>query len=160
MPCHEIMVPFILPKLILQTHKHSRATGQDLWFLVGPFAYFCSSCVWTAKALASLRISAGSPEPSLVAFVISTIISWAGSFISVKPKLIGVGDGSYWNILIIRLLFTTLEESASQRQCEAQNYVAFNNILVLSQWCLFTTASSVVIFMVSLVMRKPVLWHM
>ena len=31
-------------------------------------------------ALARLRGCAGSPEPSLVAFVISTIISWAGSF--------------------------------------------------------------------------------
>ena len=37
-----------------------------------------SSCVRTAKALASLRGCTGSPEPSLVAYVISTIISCAG----------------------------------------------------------------------------------
>ena len=36
-------------------------------------------CVRTAKALVRLRGCAGSPEPSLVAYVISTIISWAGS---------------------------------------------------------------------------------
>ena len=47
--------------------------------LVGPFVYFHTSCVRTAKALASLRGCAGSPEPSLVAYPISTIISWAGS---------------------------------------------------------------------------------
>ena len=50
-------------------------------FLVGPFVYFHTSCVRTAKALARLRGCAGSPEPSLVAYVISTIISRAGSFV-------------------------------------------------------------------------------
>ena len=39
------------------------------------------SCVRTAKALVRLRGCAGSPEPSLVAYVISTIISCAGSFL-------------------------------------------------------------------------------
>ena len=39
-----------------------------------------TSSVWTAKALVRLRGCAGSPELSLVACVISTIISWAGSF--------------------------------------------------------------------------------
>ena len=48
-------------------------------FLVGPFVYFHTLCVQTAKALARLRGCAGSLEPSLVAYVISTIISWAGS---------------------------------------------------------------------------------
>ena len=52
----------------------------DVWFLVGPFVYFHTSCVRTAKALVRLRGYAGSREPSLVAYVISTIISWAGSF--------------------------------------------------------------------------------
>ena len=54
--------------------------GLDVWVLVRPFVYF-HSCVRTAKALARLRGCAGSPEPSLVAYVISTIISWAGSFL-------------------------------------------------------------------------------
>ena len=76
-PCHEIMVLFFLRKLILQTHKCSHPIGLDVWFLVGPFIYFHTSCVQTAKALARLRRCAGSPEPSLVAYVFSTIISWA-----------------------------------------------------------------------------------
>ena len=50
------------------------------YLLVGPFIYFhISSCVRTAKALVRLRGYAGSPEPSLVACVISIIISGADS---------------------------------------------------------------------------------
>ena len=51
----------------------------DIWFLVGPFVHYHTSCVQTAKALARLDGCAGSPEPLLVTSVISTIISWAGS---------------------------------------------------------------------------------
>ena len=39
-----------------------------------------SICVRTAKAPARLHGCTGSPTPSLVAYVISTIISWAGSY--------------------------------------------------------------------------------
>ena len=78
-PAHEIMVLFVLRKLIIQTRMRSHPVGLDVWFLVGPFVYFPTSCVRTAKALARLRIRAVSPEPSLVAYVISTICSWAGS---------------------------------------------------------------------------------
>ena len=52
----------------------------DVWFLVRPFVYFHISCMRTAKALAKLRRCAGLPEPSLVAYARSTIISWAGSY--------------------------------------------------------------------------------
>ena len=48
-------------------------------------------CLGTAKALARLRGYAGSPEPSLVAYVISTIISWAGSNMEVTFVCIGPG---------------------------------------------------------------------
>ena len=78
-PSHEIMVLFILGKLILQM-------GLDVWVLVGPFVYFNTLCVRTAKVLASLQGCAGSPEPSLVAYVISTIISWAGSISDCKKN--------------------------------------------------------------------------
>ena len=78
-PCHEIMALFVLRKLILQTRMHSHPVGLDVSVLVGHFVYFHTSCVRTAMALARLRGCAGSPEPSLVAYVISTIISWAGS---------------------------------------------------------------------------------
>ena len=80
-PAHEIMALFILRKLFLQTCMRSPQVGLDVWFFVRPFVYFHTSCVRTAKALARLHGCAGSPEPSLVAYVISTIISWAGSFI-------------------------------------------------------------------------------
>ena len=62
------MVLFILRKLILQTRMRSKPVGLDAWYLVGRFVCFHTSCVRTAK-----------PEPSLVAYVISTIIAWAGS---------------------------------------------------------------------------------
>ena len=78
-PAHEIMALVVLRKLILQSRIRSHPVGPDVWFLVGLFVYFHSSFVRTAKALASLRGCAGSPEPLLVAYVISTIISWAGS---------------------------------------------------------------------------------
>ena len=77
------MVLFVLRKLILQMHMHSHPVGLDVWFLVGPFVYFHSSCMWTVKALARLHRFAGSPEPSLVAYVKSTIISsWLKLFCS------------------------------------------------------------------------------
>ena len=73
------MVLFVLRKLIFQTCMHSLPMGLDVWFLVGPFVYFHTLCVRTAKSLVRLRECAGSPEPSLVTYVIRTIISWAGS---------------------------------------------------------------------------------
>ena len=86
-PSHEIMVLFVLHKLILQTCIGS----HPVWFLVRPFIYFHTSCVRTAKALARLRECAGSPQPLLVAYVTSTIISWAGSFWIFF--VLGVGTG-------------------------------------------------------------------
>ena len=79
-PAHEILAIFFLRKLILQTSMCSHPVGLDVWFLVWPFVYFHTSCVRTAKALARLRGCAGLPELSLVAYVVSTIISWAGSY--------------------------------------------------------------------------------
>ena len=79
-PSHQIMPLFVLRKLILPTRMRSHPVGLIVWFLVGPFVYFHTSIVRTAKALARLRGCAGSPEPLLVAYVISTIISRAGSF--------------------------------------------------------------------------------
>ena len=57
----------------------SHPVELNVRFLVGPFVYFHTSCVRTAKALVRLGGRAGSPKPSLVAYVISTIISCAGS---------------------------------------------------------------------------------
>ena len=79
---------FVLRKLILQTHMRSHPVGLDVWFFVGPFVYFPTSCVRTATALAKLRGCAGSPEPLLVAYVISTIISWAGPFAITQSQVV------------------------------------------------------------------------
>ena len=46
--------------------KRACAAIQWSWVLIGPFIFFHTSCARTAKALARLRICAGSPEPSLV----------------------------------------------------------------------------------------------
>ena len=53
-PCHEIMVLFVLRKLILQTRMRNHPRASCL-ILVGPFVYFHTSCVRKAKALARLR---------------------------------------------------------------------------------------------------------
>ena len=95
---HEIMALFVLRKLILQTRMRSHPVGLDVWFLVGPFVYFHTSCVRTAKALARLRGCAGSHEPSLVAYVISTIISWAGSFCYDRCFCLKIADAIKLNL--------------------------------------------------------------
>ena len=73
----------------LSTHSsnaHAQPSiGKDVWFLVGPFIFFHTSCVRTAKALMRLPECADSSEPSLVGYVISTIISWAGSLFLQVP---------------------------------------------------------------------------
>ena len=61
------------------------SSGARCLIFVGSFVYFHTLCVRTAKALTRLRGCAGSSEHSLVAYVISIIISWAGSFI--HPQL-------------------------------------------------------------------------
>ena len=85
-PAHEIMVFFVPRKFILQMRMRSHPMGLDVWFLVGSFFHFHTLCVQTVQALAGLRGCAGSPSPSLIAYVISTIISWAGSYYVAKWK--------------------------------------------------------------------------
>ena len=73
-PCHEIMVLFILRKLIFQTRMRSHPVGLDVCLFgqtLHLLPYFMCA---NRKALAGLRVYAGSPEPSLVAYVTSTII--------------------------------------------------------------------------------------
>ena len=72
------MVLFVLRTLILQMCMRSHPVELDVWFLVVPFVYFHTSCVRTAKALARLLGCAGSPEPSLVPYVISTKTQFVG----------------------------------------------------------------------------------
>ena len=79
------MVLFILRKFMFQTRICSHPVGLDVWFLVGPFVGFHTPCVRTAKVLTRRRGCTGSPVPLLVAYVISTIISWAGSYTLYNP---------------------------------------------------------------------------
>ena len=58
---------------------HSHPVGLHVWCLVEPFIYFHTSCVRTAKALARLCGCAGSPQPSLVAYVILPYFMCANS---------------------------------------------------------------------------------
>ena len=113
-PGHEIMVLFVLHRLILQTRSHP--VGIDVWFSVGPFVYFHTLCVRTANALARLRGCAGSPGPSLVAYVISTIISSACSFGKISldtkmvwPNILKINDTSYPHFLWIPVMFSDLK---------------------------------------------------
>ena len=93
---------FILCK-ILQTCMRSHPVGLVVWFLVEPFIYFHTSCVRTGKALARLRRCAGSPEPSLVTYVVSTIISWTGwifvfTTYVIVPFRTALSFGKFYNI--------------------------------------------------------------
>ena len=80
-PAHEIMALFVLCKLILQMRMHSYPMWLLKYLIFGWTVCLLPYFMWrTAKALARLRGYAGSPKPSLVACVVSTIISRAGSF--------------------------------------------------------------------------------
>ena len=98
-PAHEILAFFALRKFILQTHMRSHPVAQYVWCFVRPFVYFHTLYVRTAMALARLRRCTGSPEPSLVAYVISTIISWAGSFAEyILPDQYDIWTASLWKM--------------------------------------------------------------
>ena len=83
----------------------SHPVGLDVWFLVGPFVYFHTLCVWTTKALVRLRGCAGSPEPSLVAYLISTISSWAVSNVLINVYNDHCALGNYTHL---PQMYTTL----------------------------------------------------
>ena len=70
-----------------------------------------TSCMRTAKALARLRGCAGSPGPSLVAFVISTIISGAGSNVLTEPET---------NVCLMSL--------GKMSKCLISNYLFFRHV--------------------------------
>ena len=57
-----------------------RAEGPEIWPFVWGFFYFLMLHEWTTKALARLLGCAGSPESTLVAYMINTLFTWAGSF--------------------------------------------------------------------------------
>ena len=78
------MALFVLRKFILQTRMCSHPVGLDVWFYVDHFSssilHVCEQRRLWRDCADTQAIRAVSPEPSLVAYVISTLISWAGSF--------------------------------------------------------------------------------
>ena len=58
----------------------SHSEGPGIWFSV--WRFLLTHCLYerAAKVLARLRECAGSPEPSLLAFAISTKFAWRGPF--------------------------------------------------------------------------------
>ena len=120
------MALFVLRKLILQTRMRGHPVGLDVWFFIGPFVYFHTSCVGTAKALARLRGSAGSPEPSLVTYVISTIITWAGLFNGAvdlnykgnNKSNIKMTPVSLYKMTCLPIWFSCVSEIEMKTQCE------------------------------------------
>ena len=129
-PAHEIMVLFVLRKLILQKRMRSHPVELDVRFLVGPFVYFHTSCVRTAKALVRLRRCAGLPEPLLVAYVISTIISWAGS---IMTFLVHVHENTSTAIEVHWFGSTKQIVGSAQQGC---NYHFLQKSLFCIFWCI------------------------
>ena len=99
-------------KLNLQTCTRSNPLSLHVWLLVRPFVYFHTLCVRTAKALARLGRCEVSPEPSLFAYAISTIISWAGSngiflFSFLSPVFV---ERKKWNRISKHIIFPIFTE--------------------------------------------------
>ena len=79
------MVLFVLRKLILQTRMGGHPVGLDV-LSFGQTCRLLPYCTCAnSEAPARLRQCADTPEPSLIAYVISTIISWAGSSTRLFP---------------------------------------------------------------------------
>ena len=93
-PCHEIMVLFVLRKLILQTRIRSHPVGLDVWF-VGPFVYL----MWPAN-------SDGSGEMHRLAWAFAdrlcdnyhNLMSWPNYYCRTDDKFF-----NRWNGTIIQI---------------------------------------------------------
>ena len=72
---HLMRLWYFLSSINLFFNRACHPMGIDVRFLVGPFIYFHTLCVPTAKAPVRLRGCAGSPEATLLAYVISISVS-------------------------------------------------------------------------------------
>ena len=115
---HETMVLFVFRKLILQTRMCSQPMGLDVWFLVGPFVYFHTSCVRTAKALARLRRCAGSPEPCDKYHNLMSWLIWKKNLTANKKVLMISDNPSVIHLfLILRPRFWIVKLFISDTNC-------------------------------------------
>ena len=93
-PAHEIMVLFILRKLILQMGMRSHPMGLDIWFLVRPFIYFHTYVselqrLWRDSMDAQAGLSlCWSPISTIISWACSNCFIWCSvnSFVSIKWK--------------------------------------------------------------------------
>ena len=140
--CHEIMVLFVLRKLILQTRMRSHPVAIDVWFLVG----LC--CLLPYIMCAN---SEASGETSLVAYLISTIISWAGSnvgnwrverpFFAFRVLI----PGRLRTVLLFASMSDTLEDSRVNKflnyivqTCISEDYICPTNVVFYHTSCVRT----------------------
>ena len=101
-PTHEIMALFVLRKLILQTRMRCHPVWLDVWFLVGPFVY-CANSEGSGETSRMRRL----PEPSLFAYAITTIISWAGSYHQRYMKWLITKPNFSWLLFLFTRYFET-----------------------------------------------------
>ena len=144
------MALFILHKLILQTRMCSHPVGLEVYFLVWLFVYFHISYVRTAKALVRLCECAGLPEPSLVAYVISAIISWAGSIMMVDKSLIGC---LYFNHLV-----RVIHVPGSAARIPSRDYMMLSMYAFLFSSSLFWPVLGIIHTLQISSLESPV-WH-
>ena len=75
-PTREIMTLFVPRKFTLQILMRSRPMGIHVYFLSDPLS---TSILYVCEQRKLWRCAV-SPEPSLAVYVITTIITWAGSY--------------------------------------------------------------------------------
>ena len=75
---------FFFRFVVLQMLMRSPLFRLQTWVLFWSFHKASTTCLRTAKALARLRLCAGSPEPLLVTYVINTFFSCAGLLVHLK----------------------------------------------------------------------------
>ena len=80
-PSREKRDIMVIRFVVLQMRMRSSLLGWETCVFAWSFLKVLITCLRTAKALARLRLCAVSPEPLLVAFVMSTLFSYACSFI-------------------------------------------------------------------------------
>ena len=131
----------------------SNPLGLHIWFLVRPFVYFHTLCVQTVKALAKLRRCkcAVSPEPSLFAYAISTIISsWLISWSKFSQVVFGNWDGpliilpNLWQIQTLTSNLQAKHGILTYSPCRAQTCMAtiISDQEIKSQGCSQLTHNS------------------
>ena len=89
------MALFVLHNFILQSRMRSHPVGLDVWILIGPFVYFHTLCVRTAKALARLRGCGKTID--LYCYIKVLKVKPVYQQMTLSPKLGVVGISTIWH---------------------------------------------------------------